>query len=72
MYLALPNRLVSDKNEVINSAILKGTTSDGMNTDNAPKILSKRLGTYVCQTNPCNLLFITIEYLIADLFAIDE
>ena len=44
-YLALPKRLIRDKNEVILNPILALATSDGMKTDIAPKMLRKRLGT---------------------------
>ena len=44
MYLAFPKRPISDRNEVMLRTILPGTMSDGMYTDNAPKMLSKKLG----------------------------
>ena len=47
--------------------ILPGTMSDGMYTDNAPKMLSKKLGMQVTQKYPSNLRLITTEYWIADL-----
>ena len=47
--------------------ILPGTMSDGMYTDSAPKMLSKKLGMQVTQKYPSNLRLITTEYWIADL-----
>lgn len=44
LYLAFPKRPISDKNEVMLRTILPGTMSDGMYTDSAPKMLSKKLG----------------------------